>query len=56
MNIITFTTIVVPAVATLAYFVAGIGNILIKNYPLAGMWFFYSGANICLLLMVWQKK
>lgn len=55
MSITTFTTIVVPFVATLAYFVAGVGNIFIKNYPLAGMWLAYSVANVCLLLMVWRK-
>ena len=56
MNLEILTTIIVPLIATFAYFVAGCGNIWIKNYPLAGMWFFYSGANVCLLLMVWQKK
>lgn len=55
MSIVTFTTIVVPAVATLAYFVAGCGNIYLRNYPAAGMWLAYSVANVCLLLMVYKK-
>jgi hypothetical protein len=55
MSILTFTTIVVPAVATLAYFIAGCGNLYLRNYALSGMWFAYSVANVCLLLMVAKK-
>jgi hypothetical protein len=55
VSILTFTTIIVPAVATLAYFIAGVGNLYLRNYALSGMWFAYSVANVCLLIMVAKK-
>jgi len=55
VSITTFTTIAVPAIATLAYFVAGCGNLYLRNYAASGLWFAYSVANVCLLIMVYKK-
>jgi len=55
MNVETFTTIVVPGVASVAYFSAGMANIYVKNYPLALMWICYAVANVCLLSTVIRK-
>lgn len=52
MSIETFTTIIVPGIASAAYFSAGIANIYVGRYALAIMWLCYSIANICLLLTV----
>lgn len=52
MTLETFCTLVVPGVASGAYFSAGVANLWMKNYPLATMWFCYSLANICLLMSV----
>lgn len=55
MTIETFTTVCVPGVASLAYFSAGVANIIAGHYALAVMWLCYSVANICLLSTVLRK-
>ena len=55
MTIQTFTTIVVPGIASLAYFSAGVANLYARNYALATMWLCYSVANVCLLSTVFRK-
>ena len=51
----TFTTIVVPGIASLAYFSAGVACLIAHRPALAVMWICYSVANICLLLTVLRK-
>ena len=52
MSIEYFTTVIVPGIASLAYFSAGVANIYVGRYALAIMWLCYAIANICLLLTV----
>ena len=51
----TFTTIVVPGIASLAYFSAGVACFMAQRPALAIMWLCYSIANICLLSTVLRK-
>ena len=55
ISIETFTTIVVPGVASLAYFSAGVACFIAHRPALAVMWLCYSIANICLLSTVLRK-
>ena len=55
MTVETFTTIVVPGIASLAYFSAGIACFFAHRPALAVMWLCYSIANICLLSTVLRK-
>jgi hypothetical protein len=52
MSIEYFTTVIVPGIASVAYFSAGIANIYVGRHALAVMWLCYSIANICLLSTV----
>ena len=51
----TFTTIVVPGIASLAYFSAGVACFIAHRPALAVMWICYSVANVCLLSTVFRK-
>ena len=51
----TFTTIVVPGIASLAYFSAGVACFIAHRPALGIMWVCYSVANICLLSTVLRK-
>jgi len=51
----TFTTIVVPGIASVAYASAGIACFLAHRPALAIMWLCYAIANICLLSTVLRK-
>ena len=42
----TFSTIIVPALATVLYVVCSVGHAVGKNYPMAIMWGGYVIANI----------
>ena len=55
MSIEYFTTVIVPGIASVAYFTAGIANIYVGRYALATMWLCYSIANVCLLSTVIKK-
>lgn len=55
VSIETFTTLVVPGIASAAYFAAGVANIYAGHYPLAVMWLCYSCANIALLISISHK-
>ena len=55
MSVETFTTIVVPGIASLAYFSAGVANLCVRNFPMAVMWLCYAVANVCLLMSVTRK-
>ena len=50
-----FTTIVVPGIASLAYFSAAVACFIAHRPALAIMWLCYSIANICLLSTVLRK-
>jgi len=51
----TFTTILVPGIASLAYFSASVACFIAHRPALAVMWLCYSIANICLLSTVLRK-
>jgi len=51
----TFTTIVVPGIASAAYFSASVACFYVHRPTLAVMWLCYSIANICLLSTVLRK-
>ena len=51
----TFTTIVVPGIASVAYASAGIACFFAHRPALAIMWLCYAVANICLLTTVLRK-
>jgi hypothetical protein len=51
----TLTTIVVPGIASLAYFSAGVACFFAHRPALGVMWLCYSIANICLLSTVLRK-
>ena len=55
MTIETFTTIVVPGIASVAYFSAGVACFFAGRPALAVMWLCYSVANVCLLSTVLRK-
>lgn len=55
MSTETFTTLVVPGIASAAYFSAAVANVYAGHYPLAVMWLCYSVANIALLISVSHK-
>jgi hypothetical protein len=55
VTIETFTTIIVPGVASVAYFSAGVACLFAHRPALAVMWLCYSVANICLLSTVFRK-
>ena len=52
MSIEYFTTVIVPGIASVAYFSAAVANVYTGRYALAVMWGCYSIANICLLITV----
>lgn len=56
MTLEYFTNTVVPMMASLVYFIAGVGNLMTKNYALAGMWMCYGIANLCLLFYTVSKN
>ena len=51
----TFTTIVVPGIASAAYLSASIACFCVHRPALGVMWLCYSIANICLLSTVLRK-
>lgn len=51
----TFTTIIVPGIASAAYLSAGIACFCAGRPALGIMWVCYSVANICLLSTVLRK-
>jgi hypothetical protein len=51
----TFTTIVVPGIASAAYLSASVACFIVHRPALAVMWLCYSIANICLLSTVLRK-
>ena len=51
----TFTTIIVPGIASLAYASAGVACFFAHRPALGIMWVCYSVANICLLSTVLRK-
>ena len=55
MSVDTFTTIVGPGIASVAYFSAGVACFFAGRPALAVMWLCYSVANICLLSTVIRK-
>lgn len=56
MTLETFTTTIVPGIASLAYASAGFANLYARHYALATMWICYSVANICLIATVSAKR
>ena len=54
-SIETFTTIIVPGIASAAYLSAGIACFCVHRPALGLMWVCYSVANICLLSTVLRK-
>ena len=55
MSIETFTTVVVPGIASLAYFSAGVANLYTRNWAMALVWFCYATANVALLSTFLRK-
>ena len=55
MSVETFTTIVVPSIASLAYASAGVACFFAQRPALAVMWLCYAVANLCLLSTVIRK-
>ena len=51
----TFTTIVVPGIASAAYFSASVACFYVHRPALGVMWLCYSVANVCLLWTVLRK-
>ena len=50
-----FTTVIVPGIASLAYFSAGVANLYTRNWAMALVWFCYATANVALLSTVLRK-
>jgi hypothetical protein len=55
MSVETFTTIVVPGIASVAYFSAGVACFFAGRPALAVMWLCYAVANVALLSTVLRK-
>jgi hypothetical protein len=55
ISVETFTTVVVPGIASVAYASAGIACFFAHRPALAVMWLCYAIANICLLSTVLRK-
>ena len=51
----TFCTTIVPGIAGVAYFFAGVANLCTRNYLMAVVWLSYSIANVCLIILVARK-
>ena len=56
MTLETFTTTIVPGIASLAYASAGIANLYARNWAMSAVWICYSIANVCLIATVSAKR
>jgi len=45
MSFQTFTTFIIPCLGIVLYLIAGVGNMVCKNNPMALMWIAYAIAN-----------